>query len=93
MNEEGLAPAVPVPRRGAMAWLREGGHVLAFLRPRWEGLQASPLAVAVLVLANYLLVLALQRALMAGAPRFLWMGVLSGWVGVAVSAWLCWVAA
>lgn len=86
----GVTPSV---RRGGLAWLREGARVLAFRPPRWEGLQARPLTLAVLVLAGYLIALVMQRALMDGEPRFLWNGVLAGWVGTAVWAWLCWVVA
>jgi hypothetical protein len=76
---------------GGLAWLSEGARVLAFRRPRWGRLDAGPATVAVLVGAGYLLNFAVQRALMSGEPMFLWRGFLGGWVGVALSAWLCWV--
>ncbi|MDR7335451.1 C13 family peptidase [Roseateles asaccharophilus] len=87
------APAgvTPPARRGGLAWLREGARVLAFRPPRWDGLQARPLTLAVLVLASYPIALVMQRALMDGEPRFLWNGILAGWVGTAAWAWLCWV--
>ncbi|HEY8877638.1 MAG TPA: C13 family peptidase [Roseateles sp.] len=93
MNEEGQAPQAPVPGRAALAWLREGLRVLTLRRPRWQGLEARPFTVAALVLAGYLLVLSVQRAMMAGEPRFVWMGALNGWAGLAAGAWLCWIAA
>jgi Peptidase C13 family len=83
----------PETTRGGLAWLHEGARVLALRMPRWHGLQARPLTLFVLVLAGYLLALTVQRALVAGEPQFLWNGILSGWVGVAVMAWLCWVVA
>ena len=95
-----LAPATalaalthePIPEGGG-AWLREGARVLAFRRPLWAGFDAQPLTVAVLILASYLLVFAVQRALMTGTPTLIWQGVLSGWIGIALGAWLCWVVA
>ncbi|MBI3347516.1 MAG: hypothetical protein HY020_09945 [Burkholderiales bacterium] len=87
-------PAAEVPAmRSGMVWLVEGARVLAFRAPRWAGLDAGPLTVAALVLANYPIALVVQRALMGGAPNFNWAGILAGWLGVAVIAWVCWVAA
>ena len=52
-----------------------------------------PLTLAVLVLAGYLLAFGLQWALADEAAKPLWTGLLSGWIDVAVIAWLCWVVA
>lgn len=95
MNEEAWPQAEPepLPARGGLAWLSEGGRVLALRSPRWEGLDARPMTLAVLVLAGYLICLAVPWALMPGEPRFVWRGILSGWLGIAVTAWLCWIAA
>jgi Peptidase C13 family len=91
---DAVPPALPPDAtRGGLAWLHEGARVLALRMPRWQGLKARPLTVAVLVLAGYLLALTVQRALVAGEPQFLWNGILGGWVGIAVMAWLCWVVA
>lgn len=87
-----MAPEPPVAR-GGLAWLAEGARVLVFRRPRWQGLDAGPATVAVLVACSYLLTFALQRALMAGEPMLLWRGILAGWAGLAIGAWLCWVVA
>ncbi|MCE4557329.1 C13 family peptidase [Pelomonas cellulosilytica] len=86
----------PVPAqvdRGGVAWLREGARVLVLQPPRWAGLAATPWMLAWLVLAGYALALVMQRSLMGGEPRFLWNGILSGWLGLAWTAWLCWLAA
>lgn len=101
--DEGSAPGTPplptaaaldAPRpRGGNGWLRQGARVLAFRAPRWDGLAARPLTVALLVLAGYLLGFAVQRALMDGEPQPHWPGFLEGWAGVAMTAWLCWIAA
>ncbi|MGM9481491.1 C13 family peptidase [Roseateles sp. NT4] len=95
MNEEAQAPsAVEMPAsRGRLAWLHEGARVLAFRLPRWEGLDAKPATVAVLLLAGYLIAMVVPRVLLGGSVRFLWQGLLSGWMGTAVVAWLCWLAA
>lgn len=82
---------LPAPARGS--WLRQGARVLAFRPPRWEGLQARPLTVAVLVLMGYLVAFAVQRALMDGSPQPHWPGFLGGWAVVAAAAWLCWIVA
>ncbi len=92
-----LPPAMTAPplapgRRPARAWLQDGVRVLAFRPPRWERLEASPLTLAVLVAALYALAVALQRVMTDGEPTFLWAGFLGGWVGIAVTAWLCWIA-
>jgi hypothetical protein len=79
----------PAPRRGA--WLRQGVRVLAFRAPQWDGLDARPWTVAVLVLAGYLVGFVAQRALMEGAPKPHWAGFLAGWAGIATGAWLCWI--
>jgi hypothetical protein len=67
--------------------------VLALREPRRDGLAARPLTVALLVLAGYLLGFGVQRALMEGEPQPHWPGFLEGWAGVALTAWLCWIAA
>lgn len=82
------APAV----RPRLAWLREGVRVLRFQAPRWQHLEARPLTLALLVAALYGLALLVQRVMTDGEPSFLWAGFLGGWVGIAVTAWLCWIA-
>jgi hypothetical protein len=93
VTSQASASEMPPVRRGGLDWLREGVRVLVFRPPRWDGLQAQPLTVAALVLASYPVALVVQRALLDGEPTFLWNGILAGWVGTAVWAWLCWVVA
>ncbi len=107
MNEEGRAPQAPAdaplltaaaldddaPAQGGASWLREGARVLAFLPPRWEGLEAAPVTVAAPIVAGYLLQFVAQRVMMPGTPMLLWQGFLAGWAGIALMAWLCWVVA
>ncbi|KQW51126.1 MULTISPECIES: C13 family peptidase [unclassified Roseateles] len=87
------APQDDRPARGRSAWLLEGARVLVFRAPRWQDLAARPLTLALLVLAGYVLAFGLQWALADEAARPLWTGLLSGWIDVAVIAWLCWVVA
>ena len=81
----------PAPARGGLAWLIEGARVLAFRAPRWEGLDAGPVTLAVLILAGYLAVLALQWTGVPDDAFFLWTGLLGGWPAVVFMAWLCWI--
>jgi hypothetical protein len=88
-EEREMAPVA----RGGLAWLREGAKVLAFRAPRWEGLEAGPLLLAVLALAVYPVWLVEQWVLLDGTPRFQWSGLLGGWLGAALWAWLGWIVA
>ncbi|MEO6280049.1 C13 family peptidase [Roseateles sp.] len=86
----GVTPDV-VPRRRRAGWLGEGARVLVFRAPRWEGLDARPLTLAVLVLASYLAAVLLQWSWAVEPARLQWTGFLSGWIDVALTGWLCWV--
>lgn len=86
-------PPVAVPADAARGWLRQGARVLRFAKLRWPQGEPQPAAVAALVLANYAVALVVQRGLTTGSPSFRWDGLLAGWLGVAVVAWLCWVVA
>jgi hypothetical protein len=81
------------PASGGASWLREGARVLAFRVPRWEAVQARPLTLVLLVAAATLIGVAVQRALTEGTPKLQWAAFLNGWIGIALSAWLCWVVA
>ncbi|MGQ3054140.1 MAG: C13 family peptidase [Roseateles sp.] len=87
------APQDDKPARGRSAWLLEGARVLVFRAPRWQDLAARPLTLAVLVLAGYVLAFGLQWALADESAKPLWTGLLSGWIDIAVIAWLCWIVA
>lgn len=101
--EEGVEPAPPpLPTAAVLdepaaqtgnGWLRQGARVLALRAPRWQGLDARPLAVALLVGSSYLLGFLMQRAVLDGEPQPHWPGFLDGWAGAALTAWLCWVVA
>jgi hypothetical protein len=78
--------AAPVTR-----WLREGLRVALFRRPDWNGLAGSPAQLAGLVLADYLLVFVVERAMLHGHPRLIWTGILSGWASTVVNLWLAWI--
>lgn len=65
--------------------------MLTFRAPRWEGLEARPVTLAMLVLASYLLAVAAQRVLADDSPTLQWAGFLSRWIDVALHGWLCWI--
>ena len=93
--DEGLeVPGTPVPApvKGS-GWLRQGARVLVLRAPQWERLDARPLTLGALVLANLLVAVVVQRALTEGAPKLQWAAFLNGWIDMAISAWLCWVVA
>lgn len=102
MDEQQQAPTdLPqVPRefhaeaaKSRPAWLREGARVLAFRAPRWQGLEARPLTLAVLAVALLLSAVAVQRVVMEGSPTLLWRSFLHGWTDFALMAWLSWIVA
>lgn len=47
----------------------------------------------VLTIAFFATALGAQRAYIDGPAEFYWTGVLQGWAGVAIAAWLCWTVA
>jgi hypothetical protein len=47
----------------------------------------------VLTIAFFATALGAQRAYIDGPAQFYWTGVLQGWAGVAIAAWLCWTVA
>ncbi|MFG6430953.1 C13 family peptidase [Roseateles sp. LYH14W] len=78
---------------GGLAWLREGARVLTLRAPRWQGLEARPLTLAVLAAALLLSAVAVQRMVTEGSPTLLWRSFLHGWTDFALMAWLCWIVA
>lgn len=93
---DGLTPQPPTAEapvaRGGLAWLREGVRVLMFRAPRWEGLDARPATLLGLVLAVLATAAIFQRVMAEEAVRFQWAGLVAGWIDIAVTGWLCWVA-
>lgn len=79
--------------RGLRDWLIEAARVAVLRRPRWERLDARPRTLAAMVLLNLLVLAAWQRLSIDGAASFSWRGLLDGWAGFALAAWLCWVVA
>lgn len=87
---DGAAIEVPA-RAGLVRWYVEGARTGVFRAPRWDGLQTSPLLVAVMAAAGVLLTLLLERSYINGAADFYWQAVLNGWLGTAVSVWICYL--
>lgn len=77
--------------QAARAWLVAGWRVLTFRMPRWQGLDAHPLAVAAVLALGYLTVLGVQRGLISGQAEFYPRAWVEGWASQAVMLWLCWV--
>lgn len=87
---DGAAIEVP-PHAGFVRWYVEGARTGVFRAPRWNGLQTSPLLVAVMAAAGVLLTLMLERSYIKGAADFYWQAALNGWLGTAASAWICYL--
>lgn len=85
----GAGTATPVRARALSAWYAEGARAALFLAPRWHGLRADAMAIAVLGIVNTLLAIALQRLYIDGPARFYWQALVGGWFGTAMFAWLC----
>jgi len=81
------APAVKAP--SAFNWLREGARTLAFRRPRWERVHASPAVLAMLVVLEMLVSLVISRFYIEGDASFNWRAGLTGWSAFALTAWAC----
>lgn len=90
MNDTTATPTPPDLRAGALAWWREGTRSALLLRPRWHGLQPSPVLVALLVAVPFLMGLAIERLHVAGPAWFHEPALLSGWLASLVALWVCW---
>lgn len=62
-----------------------------FLKPRWEGLPSSPWVLALLSALGILVSIAMERVYLPGPAEFDWRAVAGGWMGVAASAWACYL--
>lgn len=85
----------PLPRErlqpGALApWWRVGARAASFRSLHGlEALQATPLVIACLVIANLLASLLWERLALVGDARFHWQALVGGWLDLLVLAWLC----
>lgn len=99
LRPEGSAPSAPLPPptehgpRHGLDWLTEGARVLFFRTPRWQGLDAGPATLLLLLLTGYLMTLGIQWALLEGTLRFNPYGARNGWSGFAASLGMCWIVA
>lgn len=75
----------------AKNWPREGARVLAFRAPRWEGLNGTPFAAAMMTMLAVLYGVALQRTAIVGPATFYWTGLLNGWLASLLSIWMSWI--
>ncbi len=91
----------PAPRRdlsheptapGALGdWWRQGARSAFLLRPRWAGLQTTPLLLLCLVAAPCLVVVLMQRLSIPGAASLEWRALLMGWLSTLLLLWICWL--
>jgi hypothetical protein len=74
-----------------LSWYQEGARAALFLRPRWERVHASPMAVALLTALAVLLTITLERLYIQGDAQFSWRAIGSGWLGAVMTAWVCYL--
>lgn len=73
------------------AWWRQGARSAMLLRPRWDGLQATPALIAALVLVPFGIDVAAQRLYVDGPAYFHWPALQAGWLSVVIAVWWCWL--
>jgi hypothetical protein len=89
---ESVAGTMPVGLGAVyLRWYRQSARTAIFRAPRWDGLQASPALVAVMAVTGVLLTLLLERGYIRGPANFYWQAVVNGWIGTAISAWICYL--
>ncbi|HVK95337.1 MAG TPA: hypothetical protein VM571_11505 [Noviherbaspirillum sp.] len=84
-SEHLSTPSHPAP---LSRWYLEGLRSAALLPVRWQGLQAPPATVALLVTIGLLLSLLMERLYIDGPATFYWQAIASGWFGTALIAWV-----
>lgn len=79
-------------RSNPLRWYGEGLRAAFFRLPAWRRVRATPAAVAMLALTSLLLLIALERVFLGEGARFDWRALGSGWLGVVLTAWACYLA-
>jgi len=78
--------------RGALgAWWWQGLRSALLMRPDWRGLQVTPGVLAWLVIVPAAASVLLERLYIDGPASFYWAGLLVGWLGTVVAAWVSWL--
>jgi hypothetical protein len=72
-------------------WWAQGARSACLMRPRWEGLEATPAVVATLVVANLVLAIGIGRLAIDGAATFNLDAIRRGWIETALFAWTAWM--
>lgn len=84
-------PETTATQPGALgAWWRQGVRTAFFMRPSWQGLQATPATLAWLVAALFGFGVLAQRLTIPGPATVLWGALQSGWLWSVVTVWVCW---
>jgi hypothetical protein len=91
IDTNGAQASDPAARGALGAWWWQGLRTAVLMRADWRGLRATPGIVAVLVIVPWMAGMLFERLYIDGAATFYWPGLLVGWVGTAVTAWLCWL--
>jgi hypothetical protein len=86
------AASAPMQRGALGAWWREGARSAFLLEPNWTGLQATPGIVACLVGVTLLMGLLVERLYIDGPAHFYWPSLELGWLPLAATSWICWLA-
>ncbi len=90
LDGDAAAPrAAPAPRPSFLNWLREGTRTLFFMRPRWEGVRATPASMAWLIVFEVAMSIGLGRLFVEGPASFNWRAGLAGWASFVLAAWAC----
>jgi hypothetical protein len=85
---EPRAPLLPKGALGALWW--QGLRTLFMMRPQWQGLQATPAVLALLVLITLAWGVLIERLFIPGGAQFYWPSLLSGWLPTVVAVWASW---
>lgn len=73
------------------AWWRQGARTALLREPEWQGLHATPVVLACLLLAPYLCSVLVERLYIVGPANFYAPTLQVGWEATLVSLWLCWL--
>jgi hypothetical protein len=74
-------------------WWREGARTAFLRKPRWSGLQLTPVVVAWLIAVPYLLVILIERLYIPGDANFYWPALEAGWLFTFLTLGICWAMA
>lgn len=86
-----IAPPAAAAPASLKRLLTEAARSALLKRPRWQGIQASPALVAGLTVADLLATMLVERLYITGSATFYWQAIAGGWIGLAFTAWCCYL--